>query len=129
MSHIVKCLAVPLALFLSHIAHAATPQNRYQHEIDHELFDTFGHGSHGRNLYCAGPAVIGFQILPDGHVRHVKLLRQSLPGLDARLVASISNLVFPRFPPGMAQRPYPATYRYGVWPLARPFIEARSNCR
>lgn len=101
----------------------------YEAAVNRQLFDKFGHGGHGRNLYCAGPAILKFQLLPTGQVTGVALLRRSLPGLDAHLVARISNMRFPRFEPGMPQTPYTVVYRYEVWPLARSFLKAQTNCR
>lgn len=102
---------------------------RYRKTVNQALFNRFGHGGTGRNLYCAGPAIIRFQILPNGRTAHAALVRRSLPELDARLVATITNMVFPRFEPGMPERPYPLEYKYGVWTLAQKSLAARTNCR
>ena len=102
---------------------------RYRKAVNQALFNRFGHGGSGRNLYCAGPAIIRFRILPDGRTTHVTLVRRSLPELDARLVATISNMVFPRFEPDMPARPYTMAYKYGIWPLAQKSLAARTDCR
>lgn len=105
------------------------PSQHYRDLVDHELFDTFGHGGKGRNLYCEGPAVVGFQILPDGRAEKVHLIKPSLIGLNARLIATISNLRFPAYDRAAAARPITVTFRYGTWSLVRPFLAARTNCR
>jgi hypothetical protein len=105
------------------------PTQHYRNLVEHELFDTFGHGGKGRNLYCEGPAVVGFQISPDGRAEKVHLIRPSLVALNARLIATISNLRFPAYDRGVVAPPIAVTFRYGTWDLVRPFLAARTNCR
>ncbi len=103
---------------------------RYGQEINRQLFYQFGLGTRSRNVYCYGPAIIRYQIMPDGTVRGVKLLRPSLPTLNARLITKLSNTVFPRFYPGMPNRPYVKTFHYGVTPLAEhDFNAEKLACR
>jgi hypothetical protein len=113
---------------LTQQAHGAVA--RYGQEINRQLFNQFGLGTRSRNVYCYGPAIIRFQIMPDGTVRDVKLLRASLPALNARLVTKLSNTVFPRFYPGMPDRPYTKIFHYGVTPLAEYHFNAEKlACR
>ena len=104
--------------------------DRYGQEINRQLFDRFGLGTRSRNVYCYGPAIIRYRIMPNGAVRDVKLLRASLPALNARLVSELNNTVFPRFYPGMPDRPYTKIFRYGVTPLAEYHFNAEKlACR
>ncbi len=105
------------------------PNPHYRVLVDRTLFDTFGHGGRGRNLYCEGPAVVRFQIAPDGTVAHAHLVRRSLVSLNAQLLARISNLRFPAYDGGGHVGPVTVTFRYGVWDLAKPLLAARTNCR
>ena len=133
-------LAPPMALAASQTAvtpnewYANTvmvpaPSKHYRRLVEQELFDTFGHGGKGRNLYCEGPAVVRFQIAPDGRVTNVRLLKPSLVALNERLLAKISNLQFPAIDGLTAQHPISVTFRYGTWDLAKPSLAARTNCR
>lgn len=126
---IAGCLAGGSATALAATQSVSAAEIRYRNTVNRTLFDRFGHGGSGRNLYCAGPAIVRFQILPNGRTAHVTLVRRSLPGLDARLTATITTMVFPRFAPGMPARPYTMVYKYGIWPLARKSLEMRTNCR
>jgi hypothetical protein len=105
------------------------PNPQYRVLVDRILFDTFGHGGRGRNLYCEGPAVVRFQIAPDGTVAQAHLVRRSLVSLNAHLLARISNLRFPAYGGGGQARPVTVTFRYGIWDLAKPFLTARTDCR
>ncbi|GBQ25266.1 energy transducer TonB [Acidiphilium acidophilum] len=105
------------------------PGSQYRGVVDRVLFDTFGHGGTGRNLYCEGPAIVRFRIAPDGKVSGARLVKPSLTAVNARLLATISNLRFPAFPAGMTVRSLTVTFRYGIWDLARPYLAARTNCR
>jgi hypothetical protein len=103
---------------------------RYGREIDQQLFNQFGLGTNSRNVYCYGPAIIRFQVTPSGIVRDVKLLRQSLPNLNAYLVAKLSNTRMPKFYSGMPDRPYTKIFRYGVAPFAEFHFNAEKlACR
>ena len=103
---------------------------RYGQAVNRQLFDRFGLGTHSRNVYCYGAAVIRYAIMPDGTVRDIKLLHPSLPVLNARLVTNLSNMRFERFYPEMPNRPYTKIFHYGVTPLAEFHFNAEKlACR
>lgn len=119
--------ALPLGTAIA----APTPEAvaQYQKSVDRQLFNQFGNGLKSRELYCDGPAIIGFEILPNGRTANVRILHHTLPGIDARLVNIIGNMKFRPLPSGMAGRPYVTAYSYGVPGYDLPLLKQRFDCR
>lgn len=97
--------------------------------VNRRLLDFFGSGGLDRNLYCSGPMVTAFQIMPDGRVANVRPLNNPAPGITPFMVAALSTMRFPALPPGLAAQPRDEFFRYGFQPADRIDFEMFYNCR
>lgn len=92
----------------------------YDRVVDRKLVHLFGPGpyEYSRTLFCDGPTVVGFQIMPDGRVANVRMLT----GDETAIATLLRKARFPPLPAGLNTAPRDEFYRYGLAAFNRPFL-------